>query len=540
MKLRIKYIALAVSSLMAMTSCEEDATLITPDTSRNYMSVDPGTSDKKIILSSESTPGSDVVMVLVSKPEEDFTIEMARVVLPQAYDHDVTVRVGMNENFDPATYPLKEFNDTHNFQATFEMYDENWKRISPTEVIRINGEKAAFITIEAGKTESDPVEISFKNNKRYLGGSTYAFPVEVSEVETGEIHSTTMFVKYGDGNGIMMMETYGTKPAVFIGYVDTEVMQPQIYNTFYITLQDDDYMTGESDIIYSGPLFDIINIRTAFIKDAAGQAKLSPTEDLEYVLHNRNRYIRPLQTNEKKVCLCIKGGGTGLGFSNMTDAQVQDFAGQVKAYVDMYGLDGVNLWDEGAGYDKEGAAPVSAASYAKLIKALKTAMPDKLLTLVDTRETTESLCDPVEGISVGDYVDYAWSTLHDFLAPYEPDATIRPLASLPESHYSTYFVHDPYDLSEDKKWDGSGINTPKILIPYILDFTKYEPLSGTDVFVYDDIPNHINGNEGVYQDMGIAVWAVTKYPVDADFSHMVSATIQPTYIHHYNSFKKDW
>ena len=100
-----------------------------------------------------------------------------------------------------------------------------------------------------------------------------------------------------------------------------------------------------------------------------------------------------MQENGLKVCLAIMGGGTGLGFANLTDAQISDFAAQVQTAVSLYDLDGINLWDKGAGYGKEGMAPINDTSYAKLIKALKNAMPGKLLTLVDTRETTEALCD---------------------------------------------------------------------------------------------------------------------------------------------------
>lgn len=139
-----------------------------------------------------------------------------------------------------------------------------------------------------------------------------------------------------------------------------------------------------------------------------------------------------MQEKGLKVCLAIMGGGTGLGFANLTDVQISDFVAQVQTAVSLYDLDGVNLWDKEAGYGKEGMAPVNNTSYAKLIKALKSAMPDKLLTLVDTRETTEVLCEEQAGIRVGDYLDYAWSSLGDILAPYEPDATIRPLAGVPE------------------------------------------------------------------------------------------------------------
>lgn len=57
------------------------------------------------------------------------------------------------------------------------------------------------------------------------------------------------------------------------------------------------------------------------------------------------KYIRPLQDKGRKVCISIEGGGKGLGFCNLTDAQIADFTAQVKAVVTEYGLDGVNFWD---------------------------------------------------------------------------------------------------------------------------------------------------------------------------------------------------
>lgn len=59
-----------------------------------------------------------------------------------------------------------------------------------------------------------------------------------------------------------------------------------------------------------------------------------------------------------KVCLVIKGGGTGLGFANLSDGQIKDFVAQVKAAVATFKLDGVNLWvNEPATKRKE--APLS-------------------------------------------------------------------------------------------------------------------------------------------------------------------------------------
>lgn len=120
-----------------------------------------------------------------------------------------------------------------------------------------------------------------------------------------------------------------------------------------------------------------------------------------------------MQDKGRKVCVCIEGGGKGIGFCNMSDAQIADFVTQVKVFITTYELDGVNLWDRGSGYGKEGMPAVNTTSYPKLIKALHEAMPDKMLTVVDYEEPTESFYDTslTGGIAVGELIDYAWARL---------------------------------------------------------------------------------------------------------------------------------
>ena len=68
---------------------------------------------------------------------------------------------------------------------------------------------------------------------------------------------------------------------------------------------------------------------------------LTYTLDMEHVLKNNARYLQPLRQTGMKVCLVIKGGGTGLGFANLSDGQINDFVAQVKAAVATFKLDGV-------------------------------------------------------------------------------------------------------------------------------------------------------------------------------------------------------
>ena len=66
---------------------------------------------------------------------------------------------------------------------------------------------------------------------------------------------------------------------------------------------------------------------------------------MRYLIDNYNEYIRPVQETGRKVCLCIEGGGKGIGFCNMTDEQIADIlrkVGTLKSWIsniESYALD---------------------------------------------------------------------------------------------------------------------------------------------------------------------------------------------------------
>ena len=95
----------------------------------------------------------------------------------------------------------------------------------------------------------------------------------------------------------------------------------------------------------------IVNLRVVQIgyDETTERAMLVLNSDIRYVLEHADLHIRPLQDKGRKVCLSIEGGGTGLGFGNLTDAQIADFVAQVKACLEPYNLDGVNLFARNAG-----------------------------------------------------------------------------------------------------------------------------------------------------------------------------------------------
>ena len=300
------------------------------------------------------------------------------------------------------------------------------KSFFPTANLQISAET---VTIKAGETNSE--KISVKVNGLNLDLTTiYFLPVEIKLKDMEQ--ETVIGVQYVivpnprntilDGMGVptnIEIEAEIETDLFSVFYINTEEYQPLLINGMLI----DRYQRKVAHkYYYPGS---IINLRPAVVDYFQGRCILSLNSDLRYVLNHSIKYIRPVQNLGRKVCICIQGGGKGIGFCNMSDAQIEDFTAQVKNVVETYGLDGVNLWDEGSAYGKEGFPPMNTTSYPKLIKSLREALPGKLVTIVDKDEPTEYFHDAAlcGGIEVGKYIDYAW---HGYFSEYYSVQIIEP------------------------------------------------------------------------------------------------------------------
>lgn len=276
----------------------------------------------------------------------------------------------------------------------------------------------------------------------------------------------------------------------------------QVYVVFYINTKDyqpllvDDYFMSKEDAktyeeVWYRTIGNIVNLRTVTLDYEAqtGRAKLNLGSDMRYVLDHYVKYVTPLQEKGRKVCLCLEGGGKGLGFCNLTGEQIKDFVAQVKAVVVEYGLDGVNLWDRNSGYGKEGMPAMNTTSYPELIVAmhdmLKELGDDKILTLTDYMEPTAYFWDTTAtgGIEVGRYLDYAWSgynseeMLTQIVDPWHQgeenvstDYPRKPIAGLAPAKYGCINVpwytqsSESKDFSHVLNWKLAGFKQSNILV----------------------------------------------------------------------------
>lgn len=548
MKRILSYIGVGMLLLSVMAACEEDAALLNPDVEHNQSTVPEETATSLGYLNSTTSPGNTIVQLIAGRSAPlnrgitDTGVEdEICFVLSKPAEKDLTLKIAMDERYlEPdeegyvSPYAMQyvfDFKKEHNMTVVANAFDPELGIAVPLSGnFLIDGERETTVTITAGERQSAKVKVLFKREN--LESQDVLFPFFATDVVTGEIYGKIEYV-------ISPIEppTREGKPFLAIAYVDTEVMNPLIADQYISTVSKFYFDPWTEVPVVRCPTIDIVNVRTAFLTQVQGRAMLTYTLDMEYVLKNNARYLQPMRQTGMKVCLAVKGGGTGLGFANLSDSQIDDFTVQVKAAVTTFGLDGVNLWDEGAGYGKEGASPVNDTSYAKLIKALKTAMPDKLLTMVDTRETTHSLCEEQAGIRAGDYLDYAWSSLTDFLNPYAVDADLKPILGMPMEKYASVFIPEMMELPDDEMMEVDE----KMMMLY-----DGETVINNKFYVFGDMPYMDYGKEGVV--IGTMMYATMILfdmnpdpEVVGDGSYMWSSNIETKRVaSDYYAFRKDW
>lgn len=406
----------------------------------------------------------EVILPLQEDGEEPITVLADQLVYtlsqPAQSETKATLSLG--------TELTKEFlAEVERENARLTAYNKIMMNVNPPGIVPLYGSalfpsgniqmEAGSLNVPAGKTVSEAVKLSV-SNAGLSKDTLYFLPVVLQQADPDGTMQTQLLqytVRLYSTLKIMPLNwgmSFDPGPLddefIIVLYVNTETYQPLVVDSWKYSKIN--LMTWETEKVSA--IGNIVNLKPATVGyDAAtGRALFNLGPDLCYVLEHCDRYLRPLQARDRKVCICINGGGKGLGFCNMDDAQIADFTAQVKDVVERYRLDGINLWDEGAKYGKKGMPAVNATSYPKLIKSLCEALPDKLLTLVDKDEPTEQFYDAAKcgGIEVGKLIDYAWSgycnkeEILQIIDPWNPDNTFsqyqrKPIAGLLPERYGS-------------------------------------------------------------------------------------------------------
>lgn len=409
-----------------------------------------------LLAAMASCTESDIIQTVGSLPDETPMNNVgSRLYSTKTFSNMITIL--MYEDDEPATdeigYTLTKpatANVTVKATASPELVaayntDHNTE-MKEFPAANVTFESDGSLTIPGGKKTAENIRVTF-SPEGLEAGTIYLLAVTLTQNPAGveaAAGKQTIYYRIGYREKITTCDSsYGPMeiPPLFpdmtsVFYVNTEFYQPSIVAGWGLCRMD--MLTTFEAVLYS--IGNIVNLKRATIDyDASSQrALLQLGSDLSYVLEHRDKYVRHLQEYERKVCLCIENGGKGIGFCNMNETQIADFARQVKDVVVRYQLDGVNLWDEDSKYAKTGTPAMNTTSYPRLIKTLREALPaGKLLTLVDKGDATEYFYDVNKcgGIEVGKYIDYAW---HGYFSPTLELQIINPNSDGSLQEYSQY------------------------------------------------------------------------------------------------------
>lgn len=421
MKQIIRNVFLYMLLAMVTVACEEDAALIEPNVVHNKSTLTSETVAETAFLRSVSEPGNEFIFRdLVEQTGDELYVELAK---PTERDMTFTIGIDATFNSDDLRNVTKKYYNI--FVANL---IEDWE----DHFTITNGGK---VKVTAGEQRS--TRVSFVLSKMSIPWALmYLLPL-VAMDEDGVQHKLFYHITEQE----IERQDRSKKLCTIVAYINTEMMNPLIADQYTVKLDYRRSIRDRDVICENTPVVDIVNVRKALLAyDVSSQrALLKYTQDMEYILKNNDQYIQPLRRNGIKVCLSIEGGGTGVGFANLTDSQIADFVAQVKVAVQMYRLDGIHLRDEGAGYDKAEAPAVNETSYPKLIKALREAMPGIMLTLADDGGTTAMMDKAQDGIVVGDYIDLAWNVVWDSVVnPWANDSERKPIVGMTKERYGGF------------------------------------------------------------------------------------------------------
>lgn len=387
-------------------------------------------------------------------------------------------------------------------------------------VLEANG----TITVPAGETESADFTVTLERKEVEKG--EYLLPLSATVGSGEQARQMTMYylVAVYEVAPESKPEKWNFMPFI---YVNTEEMNPLIAAQYEVTVIDQ--FTFESYTVDWGG---VTVLRQSEIRLENGHARLMLGPDLQYVLDNCEAYVNPLQRAGHKVQICVQGGGTGLGFRNMTDTQIDELVFQIKDVCSKYPIDGINFFDTEAGYDKEGAPEIIPSSYAKLLKATKEALgSERLVTIACDTESTDELSVVQNGISAGKWVDYAYPGIFDeIIDPWTDDALLKPLAGIGNNKYGFLTMQ-----THDTSWNNQHLE-PMMMAINELYFSKPEC---SNAFAFWDIPACRAGIEqgGAeafrYVWYGITDWMMTGNNMAYD------GQIKPG-SSGYGRFQKDW
>lgn len=268
-------------------------------------------------------------------------------------------------------------------------------------------------TIAEGSLSSAAMGVTMTSAKDLDPTVTYAVPLRVN-VDGGQLGqaSDSYIILVRDITSFPRTDKYyDGKPGMkIIGVIEVNNVNP--LNVMGFTLKD----SGKQ-------FFDMVVLFSANINFNAqtGRVYVSRNENVQAILDNRDKYIKPLQDRGIKVVLGVLGNHDASGISTLRPQLAKEFAKEVKNVCDAYGLDGIFLDDEWSDFNAaaSGAIPgfcaQSSEAASRLAYEIRKAQPQRLLISYRWEALTRGYA--VDGMDCSQIWDYV---CNDYLMTSNP------------------------------------------------------------------------------------------------------------------------
>lgn len=261
------------------------------------------------------------------------------------------------------------------------------------------------VTLKEGQLISSPLTVSFTSDSSLDPATVYALPLKVTP-EGGRM------VSGAEGYVILVQDAtafpgaekyYDGKPGMkIVGVLEVNDVNP--LNTMGFTLKRSGKQFFDAVVIFSAN----INYDTQ-----TGRVYVSRNKNVQALLDQREKYLKPLQARGIKVILGILGNHDISGISTLSDETAARFAKEVRDVCDAYELDGVFLDDEYSDYSaaSSGAIPgfvgQSVESASRLAYEIRKAQPERLLMAYRYGALDRGM--EIDGTDCGQVWDYVFN-----------------------------------------------------------------------------------------------------------------------------------
>ena len=309
---------------------------------------------------------------------------------------------------------LEAYNTLH--ETDYQLFPESLVQMSET------------LEIAKGSKQSGEGELHFQTGEVLQQGVTYVIPVR-AELLSGDIALSEQ-----DASFLLLVHDLSKIPTAdkesgikIISCMEINDTNP--LNNLCFTLKE----SGK-------PLIDMVILFSSNINynNETGKVYVYHNPNVQHLLDNREKYLKPLQDRGIKVVLSILGNHDRSGVANLADETARRFAQELKTVCDAYQLDGVFFDDEYSSYQSPpppGFVAPSNGAAARLLYETKQVMPDKdVCAYVYSR--TSSL-PAVDGHDSGTFVDYG---IHDYGGSYDLSSNYPGMSRTGMALYSQEFA----------------------------------------------------------------------------------------------------